>query len=71
MLITNYTLKIKELCDALGSINVIIDDDEMVKICLNGFAPCFDTIKLAILPQEKPPSFFDLQSLLLVEKNHV
>ena len=30
MSITNYTLKIKELCDALGSINVIIDDDKMV-----------------------------------------
>ena len=32
MLITSYTLKIKALCDALGSINVIIDDDEMVQM---------------------------------------
>ena len=30
MLIASYTLKINELCDALGSINVVIDDDEMV-----------------------------------------
>ena len=30
MLITNYTLKIKELCDALRSINVNIDDDEIL-----------------------------------------
>ena len=30
MSIDNYTLKIKELCDSLGSINVNIDDDEMV-----------------------------------------
>ena len=35
MSIDNYTLKIKELCDSLGSINVNIDDDEMVQICLN------------------------------------
>ena len=32
MSITSYTLKIKELCDALGSIDVVIDDDEMVQI---------------------------------------
>ena len=32
MSVGNDTLKIKELCDALGSINVVIDDDEMVKI---------------------------------------
>ena len=37
--ITSYTLKIKELCDALGSIDVVIDDDEMVQICLGGIAP--------------------------------
>ena len=27
MSITGYTSKIKELCDALGLINVVIDDD--------------------------------------------
>ena len=69
--ITNYTLKIKEPCDVLRSINVIIDDDEIVQICLGGLAPRFDTIRSAILSKEKPPSFFDLQSILLVEENHV
>ena len=49
MSIGNYTLKIKELCDALGSINVIIDDDEMVQICLGGLAPRFGAIRLAVL----------------------
>ena len=39
MLITGYTLKIKEICDALGSIDVVINDDEMVQICLGGLAP--------------------------------
>ena len=70
MSITNYTLKIKELCDALGSINVVIDDDEMVRICLEGLAPRFSTIRSAILARENQPSFFDLQSILLVEEYH-
>ena len=71
MSVTSYTLTIKELCDALGSINIIIDNDEMVQIYLVGLAPRFGTIKSAILARENPPSFFDLPSILLVEKNHV
>ena len=49
MSISNYTLKIKELCDSLGSINVNIDDDEMVQICLGGLAPRFNTIRSVVL----------------------
>ena len=64
--ITSYTLKIKELCDALGS----IDDSEMVQICLGGLAPQFNTMRMAVLARENTPSFFDLQSILLVEENH-
>ena len=45
MLITNYTLKIRELYDALRSINVVVDDDEMVQICLDGLAPRFNGIR--------------------------
>ena len=70
MSITSYTLKIKELCDALSSIDVIINDNEMVQICLGGIAPRFNTMRTAILVRENTPSFFDLQSLLLVEENH-
>ena len=65
MSITTYTLKIKELCDSLDSISVNIDDDEMVQICLGGLAPRF------VLAREKFLSFFELQSMLLVEENHV
>ena len=60
MSITSYTLKIKEVCDALRSINVIIDDDEMVQICLGSLAPQFGTIISSILAREKPRSFFYL-----------
>ena len=64
-------MKIKALCDTLETINNIIDDDEMVQICLSDLAPRFDMIRSGILAREKPPSFFDLQSILLVEENHV
>ena len=47
--ITSYTLKIKELCYALGSINANIDDDEMVQTCPGDLAPRFGMIRLAIL----------------------
>ena len=39
MYITSYTIKIKELCDLLGSISLNVDDDEMLQICLGGLAP--------------------------------
>ena len=71
MSITTYTLKIKELCDFLDSISVNVDDDEMVQICLDGLALGFGTMRTAVLAREKSPSFFELQSMLLVEENHV
>ena len=70
MSITSYTLKIKELCDSLDSIRINVDDDEMVQVCLDGITPRFGAMRTAILAKEKPPSF-DLQSMLLVEENHV
>ena len=58
MSIGNYTLKIKELCDSLGSINVSIDDNKMVQICLGGLAPRLSAIRSTLLAREKSPSFF-------------
>ena len=36
MSVTDYTTKVKEICDTLGSVNVTVDEDEMVQICLGG-----------------------------------
>ena len=57
MSISSYTLKIKELCDSFRLMNVNIDEDEMVQICLEGLAPQFGVIQLTILVRENPPSF--------------
>ena len=70
MSIDNYTLKIKEPCDYLGSNNVNIDEYEMVQICLGGLARQFGAIRSAVLVRENPLSF-DLQSMLVVKENHV
>ena len=67
MSITRYTLKTKGLCDSLCSINVNVEDDEIVQICLGGLAPRFIAMRTVALAKENLPSFFDLQSILLVE----
>ena len=38
MSLIDYTTKIKEIYDLLDSINVTVDEDEMVQICLGGLA---------------------------------
>ena len=70
MSVTDYTTKINEICNVLGSINVTVDKDEMVQICLSGLAQRYGPIQTVIYTQEKPPSFFNLQSMLMVEENH-
>ena len=70
MSVTNYTTKIKEICDVLGSINVMVDEDEMVQILLDGLTQWYGPIQTTICTWEKPLSFFDLQSMLMVEENH-
>ena len=71
MSVMDYTAKIKSICDSLASINVNIDEEEMVQVCLGGLAQRFNPLRTAILARDTPPSFFNLQSMLLVEENHV
>ena len=71
MSMSDYTAKIKSICDSLGPINVNIDEDEMVQVCLGGLAQRFNPLRTAIFARDTLPSFFNLQSMLLVEENHV
>jgi hypothetical protein len=50
---------------------VNIDESEKVQICLGGLASKFGAFRTAVCTREATPSFFDLQSMLLVEENHV
>ena len=49
MSVLDYTAKTKEICNTLGSIDVMIDEDEMVQICLGGLAQRYVPIRMAIL----------------------
>ena len=71
MSVLDYTVKIKSICDSLGSINVNVDEDEMVQVCLGGLAQRFSPLRMAIMVRGNPDSFFNLQSLLLIEENHI
>ena len=42
----------------------------MVQICLGGLVSKFGAFRTAVCTRENTPSFFDLQSMLLVEENH-
>jgi hypothetical protein len=69
--VADYTLKINEICESLASVDVNIDDSEKVHSCLGGLASKFRAFRTAVCTRETTPSFFDLQSMLLVEENHV
>ena len=65
MSVTDYTSKIKEICDSLTSIDLNVEEDEIVQVCFRELA--FRTV---VYTRESTLSFFDLQSMLFVEENH-
>ena len=60
MSVANYTTRIKEICDSLASINMIIEEDEMVQVYLGGLASKFGAFQTEIDTREKMPLFFNL-----------
>ena len=59
MSVPDYTV-IKEICDSLASINMIIEEDEMVQVYLGGLASKFGAFQTEIDTREKMPLFFNL-----------
>ena len=43
----------------------------MVQFCVRGLAPKFGAFQTVVCTQANTPSFFDLESMLLVKENHV
>jgi hypothetical protein len=69
--VADYTLKINEICESLASVDANIDDSEKVQIFLGGLASKLGAFRTAVCTRETTSSFFDLQSMLIVEENHV
>ncbi|MCO5569291.1 hypothetical protein L7F22_023003 [Adiantum nelumboides] len=68
LLVNDYTLKIKALCEFLSSIVVAVDDDDKVDACLCGLGNAYKQFKTTIRTRENIPHFLDLSSLLVVEE---
>jgi hypothetical protein len=68
MSINEYSLKIKGIVKSLASINVFVDDDDLVNVCLNGLGKEYKPFKTSITVRENVPNFRDLVSILIVEE---
>jgi hypothetical protein len=68
MSINEYSLKIKGIVESLASINVFVDDDDLVSVCLNGLGKQYKPFKTSIIVRENVPNFRNLVSMLIVEE---
>ena len=60
MTVADYTSKIKDICDSLASIDVIVEDGEMVQICLRELVSKFGAFRTLVCTREQTLTFFDL-----------
>ena len=61
MSVADYTSKFNEIYDSLVSININIEEDEMVQVCLGGLASKCKMFQMVVCTKENTPSFFELQ----------
>ena len=66
--INEYTLKTKNICENLVSINASMDDDDKIEVCLHGLGPQYKPFVMSIWTRENLPSFADLVSMLIMEE---
>ena len=55
--VADYTSKIKDISDSLASIEVNIEESEMVQICLGGLAPKFGVSERLYAPGRRRRAF--------------
>jgi len=68
MSINEYTLKIKGIVESLASINISVDDDDLVSVCLNGLGKEYKPFKTSVTVRENVPNFRDIISMLIIEE---
>ena len=66
--INKYTLKIKNICENLASINALVDDDDDSEVCLRGLVPQYKPFAMSIQTRKNLPSFAIWVSILLMEE---
>ena len=55
MSVSDYTSNIKEICDFLTSVDVNVEEDQMVQVCIGGLASKFGAFRTMICTREKMP----------------
>ena len=48
MSVADYTSRIKDICDCLASINVTIEEEEMVQVWLDGLVQKFGSLQTTV-----------------------
>ncbi|MCO5566304.1 hypothetical protein L7F22_019980 [Adiantum nelumboides] len=69
--INDYTLKIKGIVESLASIDVQVEDDDKVEVCLRGLMPAYKQFKASIQTRENIPCFANLVPMLVVEEKNI
>jgi hypothetical protein len=71
MNINDYSIKVKNLVDALASIGALVDDEDLVAVTLNGLGKDYSQFRTSIAIRETFPNFQDLITLLISEEMRI
>jgi hypothetical protein len=71
MNISDYSIKVKNLANALASIGAPIDDEDLMAVTLNGLEKDYSQFRTSIIVRETFPNFQDLITLLISEEMKV
>ena len=69
--INDYALKIKSIVEALGSIQVAVEDDDIVCACLDGLGEEYVHFRSSMNTRDDIPEFTDLISMLILEEKNL
>jgi hypothetical protein len=71
MNISDYSIKVKNLANALASIGAPIDDEDLVVVTLNGLGKNYSQFRTSIAVGKTFPNFQNLITLLISEEMRV
>ncbi len=71
MNISDYSIKVKNLANALASIGAPVDDEDLVVVTFNGLGKDYSWFRTSIAVRETFPNFQDLITLLISEEMRI
>jgi hypothetical protein len=71
MNISDYSIKVINLVDALASIGALVDDEDLVAVTLNGLGKDYSQFRTSIVVRKTFPDFQNLITLLISENMRI